>query len=222
MGEFDIKLPGGCGKPVIYLYPKEPTKVSVKFQTPPEFTVDIPPYADFWQVLAQPDGSLTNLKPELTDCRQIDFSKKGSEYAKEACEKNIYPYLYWAGNVNSKDYPTIDGGWIVGKNDLSMFLDSKLTEVGLNEKEKNDFMSYWLPDMMIKNAPYYRISFLQTNDLNFLFPMTVSPNPDTIFRIFLDYVPLVDKPQNLPKPQVLNKLVRNGFTLVEWGGLKQP
>lgn len=222
LGEFDIKLPGGCGKPVVYLYPEQPTKVSVKFQVPVQFTTNIPKYADFWQVMAYPSGSLVNLKPELTDCRQIDALKMGSEYAQEACLKNTYPYLYWAGNIYSKNYPTVGKGWVVERNNLNTFLQAKLTEAGLNDKEKNDFMSYWLPDMTAKNAPYYRISFLQTNDLNSLFPMTVNPNPDTTFRLFLDYSPLMEKPENLPEPQTLNKLVRNGFTLVEWGGLKQP
>ena len=94
--------------------------------------------------------------------------------------------------------------------------------IPVNDKEKNDFISYWLPDMLAKNTPYYRISFLQTNDLNSLFPMQVSPSPDTTFRLFLDYSPLTGKPQKIPQPQTLDKLVRNGFTLVEWGGLKQP
>ncbi|MBI5123052.1 hypothetical protein HZA75_04305 [Candidatus Roizmanbacteria bacterium] len=222
LGEFDIKLPGGCGKPVIYLYPKQPTKISVKFQSPIQFTTDIPKYADFWQVMAYSNGSLVNLKPELTDCSQINTLNKGREYAQEACQKNTYPYLYWAGNINSENYPTINDGWVVDKNNLSAFFKSKLTEVGLNDNETNDFMDYWLPEMTAKNTPYYRISFLQTNDLNSLFPMTVSPTPDTTFRLFLDYSPLVDKPQNLLVPQTLNKLARKGFTLVEWGGLKKP
>jgi internalin A len=82
-------------------------------------------------------------------------------------------------------------------------------------------MEYWLPDMENKNAPYYRISFLQTNDLNSLFPMTVKPQPNTIFRLFLDYLPLNEEPKISIEPQSLNKLIRNGFTLVEWGGLKR-
>ena len=75
--------------------------------------------------------------------------------------------------------------------------------------------------MKSKNAPFYRISFLQTQDLNRIFPMTISPIPNTIFRIFLDYLPLNQKPDSFIKPQVLNKLIRQGFTMVEWGGLKR-
>lgn len=222
IGEYDIMLPGGCGKPVIYLYPQTPTNVSVKFDAPVQFTVDMPKYVGNWQVKAYPNGDLVNLKPELTDCRLIDSTKKGMEYAKLACQNNTYPYLYWAGSIQSRNYPVIDKGWIVSQSELSSFMLSKLSDMGLNAKETSDFMEYWLPDMLTKNTPYYRIAFLQTSDLNLLFPMTVSPRPDTTFRIFLDYLPLTHKPTTLPAPQYLDKLQRVGFTLVEWGGLKQP
>jgi internalin A len=171
--------------------------------------------------MASPNGSLTNLKPELTNCTKIDDTKKGSEYAKGACKKNIYPYLYWAGNIYSQDYPVIDKGWIVEKKNIATFLQQKITEMGLNPQEKADFLDYWQPELIAKNTPYYRVSFLQTNELNELFPMQVTPQPDTTFRIFLDYTPLMAKPITLIQPQTLNKLTRNGFTMVEWGGLKR-
>lgn len=221
LGEYDIKLPGGCGKPVVYLYPTVPTKVTVKFEAPMQFTTDIPTYADYWQVMANPNGSLINLRPELTKCEQIDIQKTGSEYAIEACRKNVYPYLYWAGSVVSSEYPAINTGWVVAKTDVEEFLRAKLVEVGLNSSEQADFMSYWLPELLDKDSKYYRISFLQTNELNSLFPMTVEPKPDTTFRLFLDYAALNEVPVESLKPQTLNKLVRHGFTLVEWGGLKK-
>jgi hypothetical protein len=108
----------------------------------------------------------------------------------------------------------------VSRDKLHDFLDQKLTEVGLNDTEKNDFISYWHPHLLEMTAPYFRISFLQTAEVNSLFPMTITPQPDTTFRIFMDYSPLAGRPQEDPEPQVLDKLVRNGFTLVEWGGLK--
>ena len=222
LGEYDIMLPGGCGKPVIYLYPEKPTTVSVKFNVPVQFTTNIPTYGDGWQVLASPNGALINLKPEQTVCNQIDSREKGSEYAAAACQSNTYPYLYWAGNVASREYPEINRGWVVGQNDLGSFIKSKLIEVGLNEQEQGDFLSYWLPELQSKAAPYYKISFLQTKQLNEIFPMTVTPTPETSFRIFLDWQPLIAKPQTLPKPQTLDRLVRKGFTLVEWGGIKKP
>jgi len=220
LGEYDYILPGGCGKPVVYLYPTQPTDVTVTFQKPIQFTTSIPTYTDSWRVRAHEDGRLKDLQPELTDCQAIDDRRHGSEYAKEACLKNNYPYLYWAGNASHVDYPTVNEGWVVSRNELEGFLNRKLTEVGLNNSERRDFTDYWLAELLSKNNPYFKISFLQTNELNGLFPMTVTPSPDSVFRIFLDYQPLSAKPEALPQPQTLNKLHREGFTLVEWGGLK--
>jgi internalin A len=109
----------------------------------------------------------------------------------------------------------------VEKKNIATFLQQKITEMGLNPQEKADFLDYWQPELIAKNTPYYRVSFLQTNELNELFPMQVTPQPDTTFRIFLDYTPLMAKPITLIQPQTLNKLTRNGFTMVEWGGLKR-
>lgn len=220
-GEYDINLPGGCGKPVIYLYPKKEMEVTVKLQMPVKFTTDIPKYNDFWKVLARKDGSLINLKNESSDCKLIDGNKFGSEYAKEACEKNIYPYLYWSGQVISKNYPEIKEGWIIEKNNLKNFLENKLTEIGFNSKERNDFVSYWVPEMLAKNSPYYRVSFLQSREINEIFPMEVNPKPETIFRLFMDYSALEEKPKNAIGSPKLDKLVRQGFTLVEWGGINK-
>ncbi|HSW48015.1 MAG TPA: hypothetical protein VLG67_02940 [Candidatus Saccharimonadales bacterium] len=219
LGEYDINLPGGCGKPVVYLYPAKPTKVSVKFTTPIRFDVSIPQYQNGWNVLAQPNGTLTDLQPQFTNCNLIDDSKSGSEYAKNACLNNSYPYLYWAGQSTEKQYPQVDKGWIVESRNLSGFLNQKLDEVKFTKKEKNDFLEYWLPELQSKNANYYRISFLQTQDMNSIAPMQIIPQPKNVYRIFMDYSTYTYKPSPI-QPQTLSKVVRDGFTVVEWGGLK--
>lgn len=220
IGEYDILLLGGCGKPVVYLYPTEPTQVEVKLLKPVQFTANLPHYHQGWRVLAQPDGTLTDLQPEITDCNAINSTKPGLEYGRQACEANSYPYLYWAGNVMDSRYPQADGGWVVSRAELDYFLKGKLDEMGLNPSEKLEFISYWLPQMLAKDANFFRVSFLQTQQLNQFIPMAVTPTPDTVFRIFLDWETLSSKPSQLPEPQQLQHLERNGFTLVEWGGLK--
>lgn len=221
VGEFDLQLASGCGKPVLYLYPPLPTKVQISFNTAMQLTTAIPTYHNVWNVLAQPNGVLTDLQPEYTDCAKIDSSKKGSEYATQACTTNQYPYIYWAGNSLEKAYPTISQGWYVSQNDLGVFMNQKLDEVGLTQKEKSDMLEYWLPEMLQKNSPYYRISFLQTKEMNEMIPMNFTPAPSTFFRIFLDYLPLTSKPTSSIQPQTLQKIQRTAFTVVEWGGLKR-
>jgi hypothetical protein len=220
-GEYDYYLMGGCGKPVVYLYPKKPTEVSVKFASAIKFDVDIPTYSNGWKVLANPNGTLTDLNPKATDCSKIDFARTGSEYAKTICSSGKYPYLYWAGRSLERTYPQLNEGWIVTKADLSTFLNKKLDEIGLNKTEKKDMLTYWLPQLQKKNASYYRISFLQNAEMNHLVPMVVTPRPDSVLRVFLDYQALDSKPTTILKPQTLTKFNRSGFTMVEWGGLEK-
>jgi hypothetical protein len=210
----------GAGKPVVYLYPTKPTEVSVKLLTPIDFKVTIPSYSEKWDVMANPDGELKDLQPEKTDCNKIDYGYEGSEYARDACTSGVYPYLYWAGQVAAK-YPAVDKGWVVAKDDVGGFLDKKLDEVGLNAKEKADMVEFWVPELLKKNAPYYRLSFFQAETMNKFVPMEITPKPDTLIRVFLDWSPLDAKPEHDLLPQHLTKIDRTGFTAVEWGGLKQ-
>ncbi len=219
MGEFDIKLMGGCGKPVIYLYPDKSTDIHISFMTPVTLDTQIPIYNNGWLVKAQPDGVLTDLQPQYTDCSKIDSSKFGSEYAKKACHNNTYPYLYWSGKVVENNYPKTNEGWIVEQKDLKNFMNEKLKAIGLTKKESGDMTSYWTPKMKEKNAPYYQVSFLTTNQMNKFIPMKVDPLPSSVLRVFLDYKALSKKPTVSIKPQRFNTFVRHGFTLVEWGGL---
>ena len=223
-GEWDYQLQGGCGKPVVYLYPSTPTKVNVKFLANIQLTTDIPKYVENlgWNVLAKPDGELTDLQTKYTNCDIFDNSHTGSEYAKESCKQNNYPYLYWSGNRIGAEYPKIENGWIVEKKDLSTFLDSKLDQVGLTQKEKSDMLDYWIPYLSSKSGNYFKISFLQTKEMNNLAPMQITPRPDKVFRIFLDWDNYSLKPELEIQPQILDKLSnRSGFTVVEWGGLKK-
>ena len=219
MGEYDFKLMGGCGKPVIYLYPEKETNVHLSFAAPFSLNTQIPSYHDGWFVNAKPNGTLTDLQSKYTDCSKIDETIFGSEYAGAACKSNSYPYIYWSGKSVENQYPKVGGGWMVEKENLGVFMKAKLNEMGLNEKESNDMTSYWVPKMSEKNAPYYRISFLQTQAMNKFIPMDVNPKPDSVIRVFLDFKALEVKPSVIPVPQTLQRFVRNGFTLVEWGGL---
>jgi hypothetical protein len=221
IGEYDLTLPGGCGKPVVYLYPEKPTQVQISFTSPMQLTTDVPTYHYGWNVLAKPDGTLKDLQTQYTDCNSIDSTKRGLEYAKTACAANSYPYLYWAGNSIEKTYPTVDKGWIVNRNNLRTFMNTKLDEIGLTAKEKGDMLEYWLPEMLTTYAPYYQISFLQTKEMNEMVPMNFNPIPQSFYRIFLDYRPLTSKPDEKLQPQILQKIQRNGFTAIEWGGLKR-
>lgn len=217
--ESTYEIPLEVGKPVLYFYPPTSTQIRVQLDQPVDFSTTIPTYHKGWQVMASPNGILTDLQPQFTDCAGIDAHHSGSEYAAKACEQNAYPYIYWAGLPVQMSYPAIDHGWVVPQSEVVRFMNEKLDYIGLTAQEKADMLEYWLPRIMAKSAPFYRISFLQNEVMDKLVPMTISPRPDTIARVLLDFVPLQQK-MSLPQ-QHLQKIVRQGFTVVEWGGLKQ-
>jgi len=178
-----------CGKPVIYLYPTKTEQVSVKLDPVGGFKYTEPAYNSGWNVLAQPSGTLT-------------------------LDGKNYPYLFWEGWGGL--YQTPDKGFVVAKNDVHSFLVEKLAKLGLNQKESADFMEFWEPYM--NSSPYYFVTFMGNSVMDRIAPLSISPKPDTIIRILMDYKPL-DKPIaiegfDISTPQ------RNGFTVVEWGGVK--
>ncbi len=185
----DLQPMTECGKPVIYLYPTKTTNVSVKLPDFINVTVSDPAYPSRgWNVVAHPDGSLS--------------------YA----DGKTYGSLYWEGT--GVNYQTPREGFVVKDGEQESFLKSTLTKYGLNQKESQEFMDFWLPQM--KGSPYYRVSFL-VDDWSKAAPLYVSPRPDTNIRIFMDWQKL-SAPIKITEPKIATP-VRNGFTLVEWGGL---
>jgi len=221
LGEYQFVLPSGCGKPVVYLYPPQTETVKVQFTAPMTLTTSVPTYNNGWTVSAKPNGQLTDLQPQNTDCAQFSPAKFGQEYAAAACASHTYPYLFWAGQGHSVQYPTVTTGWVVSSSDLAAFMNKTLDNVGFTATEKNDMLSYWLPTLEKTSAPYYRISFLNTAQMNQIAPMSIVPQPDNLYRLFLDWQPLVSKPTVPIAPQQLEKVNRTGFTAVEWGGLNR-
>ncbi len=185
----DYDMLAECGKPVIYLYPEKTTSVSVKVGA--DIKISEPEYQSGWQVVANPNGSILNQ------------------------DGKIYDSLYWEG-TGSGFYPSITQGRVVSSKNFTTELRNDLAALGLNKKESDDFITFWSPKM--PDAPYIRLTWLTTNEMNKLAPLSVSPRPDTIARVFLDF-----QGQNSPEtnmaPQQLLGFKRKGFTLVEWGGL---
>ncbi|MEG0873178.1 MAG: hypothetical protein RSE00_04000 [Clostridia bacterium] len=177
-------------KPIIYLYPETEMQVSVKLSNSEKLSCSYPKYIDSWNVLAKPSGDL--------------IDKKTNKY---------FYSLYWEGKQYSNGLDYIDGFCIKGE-DTARFLEEKLKVLGLNEKEANEFIIYWLPKM--ESNKYNYIKFKSTEEINEYMGLDISPVPDTLIRVFMDFKPL-NKHITL-KEQQLSAPNREGFVVVEWGG----
>ena len=175
-------------KPVIYLYPEAETEVTVSLDYDGEFTCVYPAMeGGSWTVTASPGGTLTDAAGQT------------------------YNYLYWEG-VSDTAYDFSQGFCVPGP-DTAAFLEDALAGLGLNRREANEFIVYWLPRM--EANPYNLIAF-QTTAYTDHARLTVDPAPDTVLRVFMAWKPL-ERPVELP-PQTLDAPERAGFTVVEWGG----
>ncbi|MCF2664582.1 hypothetical protein JQM66_08425 [Oscillibacter valericigenes] len=67
----------------------------------------------------------------------------------------------------------------------------------------------------MEQYPYNLISF-QANSYTDHAHLSVSPEPDSLLRVFMAWKPL-GSPAEIP-PQDLPAFSRGGFTVVEWGG----
>lgn len=181
---------GTAKKPIIYLYPKEDTEVSVKLQYKDNITTSYPKYLDGWNVLAKKDGTLTDL----------------------STNKNLYSLYYESENL--LNFKVENDGFIVKGSDASAFLEEKLAILGLTERESEEFIIYWLPKLEANKYNYIRFATL--DEINKNMPLEINPNPDTIIRVLMTYKGL-ETPIDITEQQ-LETPTRTGFVAVEWGG----
>lgn len=180
-------------KPVIYLYPEQETKVNVQLTFNGTLTSTYPTLPpEGWTVTAQPDGTLTDE------------------------EGRSYRYLFWEG-VADVDWKQ-DSGFLVKAEDAREFLEESLTQLGLNELEQNDFITYWLPKLEKNGESFVTFAAEQYTDNAVL---TVTPQPDSVLRVQM----LISKVDDSNRAafqklleQELPRFEREGFVLVEWGG----
>lgn len=175
-------------KPIIYLYPESKTEINVELKYPQKISHSYPKYENNWNVIVDTNSNITY---------------NG---------RNYYG-LYWEGK-----YPMdfkLDEGFVVKGSDSTTFLEEKLAILGLNEREANEFIIYWLPKL--ENNPYNFIKFASMEVQNEYMPLEINPKPDTLIRVMMAYKRL-DNPIKV-REQVLDPApTRNGFVVIEWGG----
>ena len=193
-------------KPVVYIYPEEEQGLTM--------TIDVKGTLDMvypaperqvqteegtrasWTISAAPDGTLT------------DASGRS------------YPYVFWEGPVR-QDTPA--RGFIVAREDAVPFLEEKLGQLGLSDKEAADFITYWAPRIRANEYTFVSFdasSYAQQVTYSFADEAGNQVVPDTFIRVFMT-IRAADANEKVT-PQVFGPTpTRSGFTAVEWGGAVQ-
>lgn len=187
---FDFQPAAECGKPVIYLYPEKETEARVFVGLRGRMTVSEPEHGKRgWDVMARPDGYVVN-----------------------RADGKLYPNLYWEGyGVN---YKTPSQGFVIRSADGDSWLRKTLSEIGFTTRESAEFREFWVP--RLPKTPYLFITFVPQFYFDRDAPLRITPKPDAVYRIFMEYRGL-EEPV-LVKPLQLPHIVRKKFTVVEWGG----
>ena len=175
-------------KPILYLYPEEDIDVKVKFGNEKVLKTTYPKYDKEWNVHVKSDGSI--------------IDKNG---------RNYYA-LYWdEDNDLDEDFKN---GFYVKSDDSFKFLEEKLNEIGLTEREANEFIMYWLPIMQENGNNLVRFEFTKEREKEN--KLIIEPKPDSMLRVGI-IIKKVDKKVKI-KEQKLEHFDRVGFSVVEWGG----
>jgi hypothetical protein len=178
-------------KPAVYLYPIKKEAVQVSINPIGKLLYSDPTYPQGgWNVTAYPDGRIY-----YNDTK--------------------FDYLFYEAEIADKNITLPKEGFVVDYNLLSAFLPDLVSRLGLNTKETKQFSEYWLK--VLPKSSYYQIKIVKEDVLEKISPLTIIPLPKTIIRVTLHFTPL-DKKIDTVEPQV-SKLQRNGFTVVEWGGI---
>lgn len=181
-------------KPVIYLYPTAECAVSVGVALPPtgRFSCRYPEMVgDRWRVVATPDGKLRD-----------SSTGRGARY------------LFWEAEDEHPFVLERSESWCIPGSETRAFLEAALLAHGLDDFERTDFLTYWLPSMELN--PYNQIQFL-SEEYDTRYQLKIEPAPDTVVRIFMIFQS-VSAPVDCGAPALPSPPQRRGFTVVEWGG----
>ncbi len=181
-------------KPVIYLYPEQKTELDLKLHFKGDLTYTYPKYDKKWEVTAYPNGKI-----------EVDGSQ--------------YNYLFWDGKMPRKSLRSgfAGEGSIVMGNECEAFLSASLDALGFNPQEKQDFLTYWVPQMIEHERMFVRF-YVDENYDETIGGITISPKPDNMLRVYMVVEPTQHQICIPPQKQAFKKLNREGFTMLEWGG----
>lgn len=183
-------------KPVIYLYPEKTSVLDLKIRIDKGTVTVSDPYY-------QPENGWQKMLVHTNGLIEYQHSN--------------YPYLYY--ETETKAYERPDFGAVVKIEDKEKYLAESLVKLGLSQRESQDFFNYWLArfDEEVRTA-YLQISFFPSKTVAKADTFEVSPPVQTEIRVRAYFKPW-EKPVSL-KPQPFEKPPkREGFTLVEWGGI---
>lgn len=123
-----------------------------------------------------------------------------------------YSYLFYE-SLTYPGYYQKDEGFVIPSGKRRETFTDILKAYGLNDREINDFCDFWCKKL--DDGKDYAMYPQLTETIDRTMPVTISPAPDSSFRIWFVFSE-GEIPQKTSNPIPFE---RNGFVMVEWGGL---
>ncbi|MFO0596980.1 MAG: hypothetical protein U0228_16815, partial [Myxococcaceae bacterium] len=164
-------------------------------------------------VRVSPKGGVTKSEPAYGEGWTVKASPQGVLLTADGAK---HPYLFWESGITEKAQP-LKEGFVVPREKLKGFLTEKLKLLGLGANETHDFLEYWWP--LMSRERFTAVRFVPRAEIDAAAPLDITPAPKTVIRVLVDFRTL-DKPQKLPEQTLTAAPAREGFTAVEWGGLR--
>lgn len=178
----------GVYKPNIYIYSNENIEVHVKLEPYEYITESIPQY---------------------------DEDEGWKAYIFSGSINGVNDYLFYEAKIPDQGLQRKEG-FVIHHETLEEDMEMVLLMYGFNEKEKDDFLEYWT-DKLADGKDY--VFYPQYNDtLEKIMPITITPAPDNIFRIWF----LIEELEEVKEFEIIHeveKIKRLDYTVVEWGGI---
>jgi len=185
------------GSPAIWIYPKKAQDYVVRLSFSGEgfMTVASPDYNDGWRIHVEPTAPFyrySSLYGDKTKCAFLDYDG------------------FRAGTFQ-KDF-----GWCIEQSTLINWQRTQLKEIGFSESEIDD-VNYTYGRRLLERRykdPLFAVYPQETSIVQSSVGLSVSPQPDSIYRLWLYFVPVKVAPPGLKTPN-LPKVTRNGVSVVE-------
>lgn len=177
-------------KPNIYIYPTETVQLEVSLNFPQ-------------------GGEVINSLPEYGNGWNVSVDPDGMiEYT--------YRFLFYE-SIQPDAWQYSDG-WVMNQADLETFFRENLLHAGFQGQEIEDFVDYWIP--LLRDYPFYTIYPQTTSVIEQLVELNFSAEPDAVLRLFYVIRGYEEAPVlHLAVPEEPDAFERDGFFVVEWGGI---
>jgi hypothetical protein len=183
-------------------------------------------------IIPDPPIDIPSRKPNIYLYSEKDITARvrlAPEYAITVSEPAYQPGKGWQAEIRNGSlngagdflfYEALvpDSGWqkeegyIIRAADREQDMAFMLGEYGFNEKETGDFIGYWASHL-IGDVDY--VFYPQETDaVERVMPLSVSPKPDHVMRIWFYAEPLITAPKPVTSQE---RIIREGFYIVEWG-----